>query len=560
VVTLIDPPRRRRITELAPEQPIFERRAARPSVPPRGGAWRRRLALATVLGGAAFAFPAASHAGATLEVFRLQDGRLVFSGVFEQATIGTHDPDGPGPLPLVVCVNDTPVRAVGGSQTFDPATPNPSQPGPYVTLPDWAGGVFTGTAGNDTFVIRRNPSLPTDWAQIRIVVDGGAGNDTINLNDFTATPPSTPGVSLTDIDAGDGDNTIIGSAGDDILVGGDGVDMINGGAGNDTIGPHGGPDVVDGGPGNDMLHHGFLSGSMLDTGSDSLLGGAGDDTLVGGTGNDTLAGGDGNDTLGSEASDASSGTFLGGGGNDTITGGAGNDTLAGGGGNDTLLGGSGTDRLEGGKGIDKLSGEDDDDTLSGGSGSDAVSGDDGNDSLAGGGANDSIAGGAGNDDLDGGAGNDTLTGGAGNDDLDAGTGADLILGGSGNDLAEGGGGRDTIDGASGDDTLYGHEDRGEPDDGDDDGPEVGSPPGADEGDSLLGGAGNDTVVGGAGIDTANGGAGRDACLAEVELLCEIKQVILRPSPVQAGVASRPYPAIRPVRYMIATPVRKPPTA
>ncbi len=62
--------------------------------------------------------------------------------------------------------------------------------------------------------------------------------------------------------AGDGQNTIFGSAGDDSILGGRRADYIEGGAGDDT-----------------------------------LLGGRGDDTLRGGFGHDQMAGGDGDDLI-----------------------------------------------------------------------------------------------------------------------------------------------------------------------------------------------------------------------------------------------------------------------
>ncbi|WP_218244358.1 tandem-95 repeat protein [Pseudomonas sp. FW305-20] len=87
----------------------------------------------------------------------------------------------------------------------------------------------------------------------------------------------------------------------------DGNDTLLGGAGNDIIFGQGGDDKLYGGSGNDIL----LGG----TGNDLLNGEAGDDFLIGGTGTDTLDGGAGNDTL------------LGGTGNDTLIGGLGGDTF-----------------------------------------------------------------------------------------------------------------------------------------------------------------------------------------------------------------------------------------
>ncbi len=83
--------------------------------------------------------------------------------------------------------------------------------------------------------------------------------------------------------------TITGTDGNDTLRGTNGVDVVMGLGGNDTITGGNGDDVVCGGAGDDRL-----SG---ENGADVLLGGFGTDTLDGGNGDDTLVGGPGTDTL-----------------------------------------------------------------------------------------------------------------------------------------------------------------------------------------------------------------------------------------------------------------------
>lgn len=86
-------------------------------------------------------------------------------------------------------------------------------------------------------------------------------------------------------------------------------------------------------------------------------------------------------------------------------------------------------------------------TITGGSGADSITGVGGNDALTGG---------AGNDTLDGAAGNDVLTGGAGNDSLVAGAGNDSVLGGDGDDTIDFQSNltsADTVVGGSGTDTI-----------------------------------------------------------------------------------------------------------
>jgi len=120
---------------------------------------------------------------------------------------------------------------------------------------------------------------------------------------------------------------MLGTDGDDMLMGGPGPDFICGLGGNDTID-----------------------------------GGGGDDRIEGGDGNDRIEGGDGNDRID------------GGDGNDTIHGEDGNDEMDGGAGDDCLSGGSGDDRVDGGPGKDFLSGGDGANVLTGGSDVDGADG------------------------------------------------------------------------------------------------------------------------------------------------------------------------------------------
>jgi Ca2+-binding RTX toxin-like protein len=161
------------------------------------------------------------------------------------------------------------------------------------------------------------------------VINGGPGNDTLVGGGGSKTLVGGPGLDTVsyagrndpvtvDLAAGTGDaagehdtlqqiENVTGGNGNDTILGDDGTNILDGGPGNDTIDGRGGNDQLFGGPGND-----------------TLIGGPGDDTLDGGPGNDTLLGGPGNDTLN------------GGPGNDILDGGPGADVMAGGGGNDTV--------------------------------------------------------------------------------------------------------------------------------------------------------------------------------------------------------------------------------
>jgi Ca2+-binding RTX toxin-like protein len=299
-----------------------------------------------------------------------------------------------------------------------------------------------------------------------------------------------------------------GNAGDNVIRGGSKRDTLMGWAGND---------ILIGGDGE----------------ADELYGGTGDDIYVITAGGDTIIeyAGEGFDTVQTTLSSYTlrlnvealtyigTGDFTGTGTSEdnVITGGAGNDVLAGRGGNDILIGGAGIDtasyaaaasgvdvRLNMGRAIkdgdggtdiligienltgsafdDLLIGDAGDNVLSGGLGRDVLLGMDGNDILIGGpGAPNQLQGGTGNDtyilsvydtvvEFEGegidtvitatltsytlgahvenltytgtanfaGTGNEldnVITGGAGNDTLKGGAGNDILYGGAGTDLA-----------------------------------------------------------------------------------------------------------------------------
>lgn len=134
---------------------------------------------------------------------------------------------------------------------------------------------------------------------------------------------------------------IYGGDGNDTIVGGQGTEMLFGGDGNDLIRASIGEDMILGGAGDDEIHGG--------TGKQTLIGGTGDDTIWGGSGAQLLLGDDGQDVIhgGSGAQ-----TLMGGAGNDAIWGGSGVQSLQGWDGNDVLHAGSGNETLSGGTGRD----------------------------------------------------------------------------------------------------------------------------------------------------------------------------------------------------------------
>lgn len=282
-------------------------------------------------------------------------------------------------------------------------------------------------------------SIPSIQSNVLTSLSIFASNDdnVINVSavaaaNFTSLP-ATGGIV---IDAGDGDDQLIGSPDfGDILRGQDGDDTIDGSMGDDTLDGGDGADVITGGDGNDSIDAG--------DGTDDVDGGVGDDVINGGNGNDTIQGNVGMDVIDS------------GQGNDVVDGGDDNDTINTMSGNDTVNGGAGDDNILAGAGNDSVSGDDGNDVIDGQGGHDTLNGLDGNDDIRGGANHDVINGGLGDDTLNGQSGRDTLLGDAGNDTLLGGGGSDTIFGGDGDDFARGNGGDDSILGGGGSDTLNG---------------------------------------------------------------------------------------------------------
>ena len=371
-----------------------------------------------------------------------------------------------------------------------------------------------------------------------------------------------------------GDDRIVGTRGPDVIVGRGGEDLIEGGRGDDRICGDGAFDFIEGGPGDDRISGG--------PGSDTAHGGPGRDRIRSGGGSlEALFGGRGDDRL-----------FGGAGSFDGLIGGPGDDRLHGGPGRDlaeffespgpvngdleaNVVTGHGADELVS---IEGLVGSSFDDVLAGDEASNLLVGEEGDDVLIGRGSGTLV--GLGADVLDGANGDDTIDGGDGADilrfedspnpiavDLAAGTatgwgsdqvtgieaviGSDLndsligdaednaFVGGFGDDSIDGRGGVDqaayfdafepvAVDLAAGtaagwgDDTLVGIEDV------------LGSAlddmlagddgPNAISGgsgaDKISGAAGDDVLLGDAGVDSADGGDGIDACDAETESRCE----------------------------------------
>ena len=170
-----------------------------------------------------------------------------------------------------------------------------------------------------------------------IQIETGAGDDLVNLSALTSLGAT--------VDAGEGNDRVFGSAGNDLIAGGDGNDVLLGNAGHDEIHGGQGDDTIFGSAGNDQLQG--------DSGADSLFGNDGDDHLQG---DDHYQMGDGDNQSQSDRLFGGAGddTLDGGLGDDLVIGDAGNDFVAGSDGNDSLIGGEGDDEIAGGLGDDSI--------------------------------------------------------------------------------------------------------------------------------------------------------------------------------------------------------------
>jgi Ca2+-binding RTX toxin-like protein len=405
--------------------------------------------------------------------------------------------------------------------------------------------------GNDTAIDIRSPEAHLimgpgdDGVRPRfgaIDVLGGPGEDSVSYYQGVSNPDDVV-VALDDI-ANDGtapqdDNVhsdveeIFSDGGDDLLIGSNAANTIDGGQGDDLMFGLGGDDQ-------------FVSFfANINTGADSMFGGAGTDTVSyadrfeqgvivrlddlafdGEVGEGDNVHSDIENIIGSDSSDVLTGSSA----NNAISAGEGNDLIDGGPGADTVNGGDGVDSITyvdratdlavslDGVANDGAAGELDNvaadlENITGGSGRDTLTGNDAKNILLGEGGRDVLSSLGGNDLLDGGLGADEMFGGPGRDtvtyearvsrvivrldalandgqqgELDRVRGLENVIGGRGNDLLLGDDDRNVLRGLLGDDTLRGQ-------------------------------GGNDLLVGEAGNDRGNGGAGTDTCQTETRVNC-----------------------------------------
>ncbi|NVJ97967.1 MAG: hypothetical protein HWE25_07440 [Alphaproteobacteria bacterium] len=313
----------------------------------------------------------------------------------------------------------------------------------------------------------------------------GNGNQTLNSSDTSYIHGT--------IVAGDGDDTITGSALDDTISGDNGNDKLAGGIGDDIITGGEGSDTIAGNAGNDSLSGG--------NGDDTIAGGNGDDLMTGGAGYDAfeISEGWGQDTIqdfvfGEDALKLGGSLTFGDlvaeqdGANTIISDGNGNTLLI----NNFFAADFDASLFEP---ISELEGTNASDNLVSTSGTKIINAYAGNDTISGNDGNDTITGGVGSDKIDGGGGSDVVS----YADSYQGVHVDLSAGTATGGNATG----DTLSqienlvGSSNNDTLTGDENDNRID-------------GGDYRDIITGNGGNDVLIGGSGDDVftfaANWGA------------------------------------------------------
>lgn len=135
-----------------------------------------------------------------------------------------------------------------------PGLPGGDKAADTVTVNGTVGDDHISVASNGGTVVVRGLAAQVTLANAdagdSLVVNGGAGNDTIDASGLRAGQ-----ISNLTINGGDGDDHIIGSAGNDTVIGGRGTDVALLGAGNDTFvwNPGDGSDTVEGQAGVDTL-------------------------------------------------------------------------------------------------------------------------------------------------------------------------------------------------------------------------------------------------------------------------------------------------------------------
>jgi Ca2+-binding RTX toxin-like protein len=351
----------------------------------------------------------------------------------------------------------SPAGSGQGDGQADTVTVNGTAGDDHVTIASSGGLILVNGLPAQVFINGAEP------ANDKLVVNGGAGNDTINA---AALPAASIGLT---IDGGAGNDIITGGDGNDTLIGGDGNDLVVGGRGSDTAflgagndvfvwNPGDGSDTVEGQAGTDgLIFNGANVNENINIGANgsrvSLTRDVGNVTMdlngienilvnaLGGADNITVGDltGTGVTQVGIDLS-ATPGSGQGDGQADTVTvnGTAGDDRVS--------IASSGAFVLVNGLPeqvfVAGAEGGNDQLVMNGGAGNDVINAS----ALNAGQVNLTINGGDGDDVITGSQGNDTVIGGRGNDTAILGAGNDVFVWNPGD-------GSDTVEGQAGNDRL-----------------------------------------------------------------------------------------------------------
>lgn len=151
-----------------------------------------------------------------------------------------------------------------------------------------ASDISASRSGNHLVLKINDPANAAGTDQV--TVENWWSSDAYRIETFTfADGTSLTKAQLSQMVGTTGDDNLVGTAYGDTLAGLDGNDVLNGNAGND---------ILQGGNDNDTLNDtagaNLLDGGM---GADTFMGGAGSELFAGGAGNDTINTGDGADVV-----------------------------------------------------------------------------------------------------------------------------------------------------------------------------------------------------------------------------------------------------------------------
>ena len=176
-----------------------------------------------------------------------------------------------------------------------------------VHVGDGADTVDLGGGGDTVFISGfGNNTIDGDWGNDTAVFES---NSAVNVNlVFGFADRGVEGtdslVNIENVETGNGNDTVVGSAADNEIDTGNGADYVYGYHGDDTVYAGSHNDTVDGGQGEDMIFGSFGADSLNgNTGHDTINGGSSSDTIRGGEGEDYLTGGSFGDTFVYEAGD-----------------------------------------------------------------------------------------------------------------------------------------------------------------------------------------------------------------------------------------------------------------